>query len=113
MTTRPVYDLRKKSDGFCAQWLTALGEGYVRLEANLLCEALAPPARNIKDSTLKQKQLKIRIAMALLAAHKATVRGETRPAPSRSRDPKEVQARLEARFAAMRKRLDDDGAPAE
>jgi hypothetical protein len=69
VTTRPVYDLRKKSEQFCAQWLAALSEGYARLEANLLSEALSAPASNMKDSTFKQKQMKTRIGMALLAAH--------------------------------------------
>jgi hypothetical protein len=113
VTTRPVYDLRKKSEQFCAKWLAALSEGYARLEANLLSEALSAPASNLKDSTFKQKQMKTRIGMALLAAHKATVRGSSTAAPSRSRDPKEVQARLEARFAAMRKRMGDDSRAAE
>jgi hypothetical protein len=107
ITTKPVYDLRKKSAEFCDKWLGALREGYVRLEANLLSEALSAPAANMKDSTLKQKQLKTRIGMALLAAHRATVRGEANPAPSRSRDPAEVKKRLEARFATMRKRMGD------
>ncbi|MBK6708205.1 MAG: hypothetical protein IPG54_12280 [Sphingomonadales bacterium] len=114
VTTRPVYDLRRKSEGFCTKWLGALAEGYARLEANLLSEALSAPASNLKDSTLKQKQMKTRIGMALLAAHRATVKGAApMPAPSRSRDPKEVQQRLEARFAVMRKRLGDDGRTAE
>lgn len=111
--TRPVYDLRKKSPDFCGKWLTALSEGYARLEANLLSEALSAPAANMKDSTFKQKQMKTRIGMALLTAHKATVRGEAKPGHARSRDPKAVQQRLEARFAAMRKRLSDDSGAAE
>ena len=112
VSTGPVYDLRRKSPGFCEKWLAALAEGYARLEANLLAEALAPPASNLKDSTLKQKQLKTRIGMALHAAHKATVRGSPQAQlPSRSRDPKSVQARLEARFAAMHKRLTDELRP--
>jgi hypothetical protein len=108
VTTRPVYELRKKSPEFCNLWIVALAEGYARLEANLLAEALSPPASNLKDSTLKQKQMKTRIGMSLLAAHRATVRGGEKPAPSRSRDPAEVKKRLEARFATMRKRMDDD-----
>jgi hypothetical protein len=108
VTTKPVYDLRKKSNEFCAKWLVSLAEGYVRLEANLLAEALSPPAGNMKDSTLKQKQMKTRIGMSLLAAHRNTVRGSEQPAPTRSRDPKEVRARLEKRFADMRKRIGDD-----
>jgi hypothetical protein len=111
VTTKPVYDLRKKSKAFCNQWLIALAEGYARLEANLLAEALSPPASNLKDSTLRQKQMKARIGMSLLAAHRATVRGGEKPAPSRSRDPAEVRARLEKRFADMRERMDEDAAP--
>lgn len=113
VTTSPVYALREKSADFRAKWLAALCEGYARLEANLLSEALANPANNLKDSTFKQKQMKVRLGMALLAAHRASVRGPAAPAPSRSRDPKEVQKRLEARFAAMRKRLNDDSITAE
>jgi hypothetical protein len=114
VTTSPVYDLRKKSEEFCARCHAALCEGYARLEANLLAEALSPPAANMKDSTLKQKQMKIRLGTGLLAAHRATVRGITPPAtPSRSRDPKEVKQRLDARFTAMRKRLSDDDSAAQ
>ncbi len=112
VTTGPVYDLRRKSPEFCSQWHIALAEGYARLEANLLAEALAPPASNLKDSTLKQKQMKTRIGLALLAAHRATVRGSEKPALTRSRDPAEVRARLEKRFADMRSRMSDDDAPA-
>ncbi|WP_374544266.1 hypothetical protein [Sphingorhabdus sp.] len=86
VTTFPVYDLRRKSPDFCTKWLAALSEGYARLEANLLSEALSAPASNLKDSTLKQKQMKTRIGMALLAAHKATVRGAPTPGPSRLRE---------------------------
>jgi hypothetical protein len=113
ISTRPVYDLRKKSADFCTQWVAALCEGYARLEANLLAEALSPAAGNMKDSTLKQRQMKTRIGMALLAAHKATVRGAEKPTPSRSRDPGEVKKRLAARFDAMNKRLADDSDAAE
>lgn len=114
ISTGPVYELRRKSPAFCAKWLAALAEGYARLEANLLAEALSPPAPHLKDSTLKQKQLKTRIGMALHAAHKATVRGSaTVHPPTRSRDAVSVRARLEARFAAMHKRLADDERPGQ
>lgn len=66
VTTFPVYDLRRKSPDFCTKWLAALSEGYARLEANLLSEALSAPASNLKDSTLKQKQMKTRIWVTAL-----------------------------------------------
>lgn len=109
ISTSPVYDLRKKSEEFCKRWHAALCEGYTRLEANLLAEALAPASGNIKDNTFKLRQMKIRLGSSLLAAHRATVRGIVPLTPKRSRDPKEVKMRLEARFATMRKRLSDDG----
>ncbi len=109
ITTSPVYDLRRKSEEFRMRWYDALSEGYARLEANLLAEALAPASGNIKDSTFKLRQMKIRLGTGLLAAHRASVRGTAPTAPQRSRDPKEVKIRLEARFAAMHKRLNDDG----
>ena len=108
VTTSPVYDLRKKSDGFRTQWHAALSEGYTRLEANLLAEALAPASGNMKDSTFKLRQMKIRLGSSLLAAHRTSVRGAAPVSPQRSRDPKEVKQRLEARFSAMHKRLNDD-----
>jgi hypothetical protein len=108
VTTSPVYDLRRKSDGFRAQWHAALCEGYTRLEANLLAEALAPASGNMKDSTFKLRQMKIRLGSSLLAAHRTSVRGSAPTAPQRSRDPREVKLRLETRFSAMRKRLSDD-----
>lgn len=109
VSTWPVYALRAASPAFCAKWSAALAQGYARLEANLLAEALSAPAANLKDSTLKQKQLKTRIAMALLAAHKPAVRnGPTTPATARTASAKQVRARLEARFAAMHERLTAD-----
>ena len=107
-TTKPAYELKKKSGSFRAQWLEALCEGYARLEADLLAEALRPASPHLKEMTLKQKQLKVRLGMSLLAAHRNTVRGVEKPTPSRSRNPDEVKKRLEARFAAMNKKLADD-----
>jgi hypothetical protein len=105
VTTKPVYALRRKCDAFLAKWLKALAEGYARLEAELLAEALRAPSPNMKDSTLKQKQMRTRLGLSLLAAHRATVRGTEKPGPSRSRDPKAVRERLEKKFAEMRKRM--------
>jgi hypothetical protein len=109
VTTAPVYALRMKSDDFRTLWHRALSEGYARLEANLLAEALAPAASTMKDSTFKLRQMKIRLGASLFAAHRNTVRGTTpmTPMPLRSRDPKYVRQRLEARFAEMRTRLAD------
>ncbi len=113
VTTSPVYDLRKKSAAFQASWLAALSEGYAQLEAQLLAEALRPAATNMKDSTFRQRQMKIRLGTTLLAAHRGSVRGEAPKAASQSRDPAEVKKRLATRFAAMRQRLNDDDSAAQ
>ncbi len=118
-----VYQLRKASKGFRDQWARALGEGYVRLEADLLAEALKPVANATADKTIKQKAEKTRIAMFLLTAHRAAVRGEAKAqsaAPAVQRRPSLAAARadLAARFATMRERMadietdDDDRLPA-
>lgn len=113
ITASRAYAFRDRSPEFREKWHAALCEGYARLEAKLLAEALATPAGNIRDSTFRQKQMKVRLGMALLAAHRATVRGDARQSPSHRRDPIEVRSRLEARFATMRKRIGDASAPAE
>ncbi len=114
VSTSPVYACREKSEEFRAKWHAALCEGYARLEADLLAQALSAPANNMKDNTFKQRQMKIRLGTILLAAHRASVRGETLKTVSRARDPKEARLRIETRFAEMRKRLgDDDGYAAQ
>lgn len=107
-----VYDERLKSAAFRDAWHLALCEGYVRLETELLGESLRPASGTIKDTTLKARQMKIRLGQMLLAQHKASVRGDApKPSarPAMPRDAKSVRARLEARFAQMRERMADEG----
>lgn len=47
-----------------------------RLETELLAEALAPPEPELSDGLAKARLYKQRLALALLAAHRASVRGE-------------------------------------
>jgi hypothetical protein len=55
-----VYRERLRFPAFRAQWQDALAEGYARLEAELLAEALRPASGNLKDITLKSRQMKVR-----------------------------------------------------
>jgi hypothetical protein len=76
LSTPLVYALRGRDAGFRAKWHAALCEGYARLETELLAEALAAPDPELTDAQVKARQYKQRLALALLAAHRASVRGE-------------------------------------
>lgn len=117
-STFAVYQLRKSSKAFRDQWARALGEGYVRLEADLLAEALKPIANATADKTVKQRTEKHRIAMFLLNAHRAAVRGEAKAAgaltpAAKPPTPAQLRADLSARFATMRARMTDDAGDAD
>jgi hypothetical protein len=107
VSTSCVYRERRRYPAFQADWHKALTEGYVRLETNLLSEALVAASGNISEKTLKAKALKIRLGMQLLAAHRATVRGEvsTKPAAKPVGTAKE---RIAARLYEMNARLNDE-----
>src|SRR3546814_2494666 len=75
-----MYCERRRNPGFAARWHEALCEGFARLEAELLSEALIAPTGNIKDATLKSRAQKYRLGLSLLAAHRAAVRGARFPA---------------------------------
>ena len=76
LNTKAVYTRRGRDAGFRAAWHAALCEGYARLETELLAEALAPPEPELDDGLAKARLYKQRLALALLAAHRASVRGE-------------------------------------
>src|SRR3546814_8110987 len=73
------YRERRRNPGFAARWHEALCEGFARLEAELLSEALFAPTGNVKDATLKSRAQKYRLGLSLLAAHRAAVRGARLP----------------------------------
>src|SRR3546814_20824062 len=84
-----MYRERRRNPGFAARWHEALCEGFARLEAELLAEALIAPTGNVKDATLKSRAQKYRLGLSLMAAHRAAVRGARLPlggaAPTRDR----------------------------
>jgi hypothetical protein len=107
VTASRVYHERRRCSAFQQAWHQALTEGYVRLETNLLSEALVAASGNTSDMTLKARAQKYRLGMGLLAAHRATVRGEvvvtkaTKPVGS-------AKKRIEARLAEMHARMNDE-----
>jgi hypothetical protein len=76
VATTAVYRLRAADDGFRARWHAALCEGYARLEAMLLEEALTRASPLTSEALLKARAQKHRLQLSLLAAHRASVRGE-------------------------------------
>jgi hypothetical protein len=79
-----------------------------------LAEALRPASGNLKDITLKSRQMKVRLGMTLLSLHRASVRGvkpATPPAPRRTRA--EIQQDWEAGLDAMKERMIADDSAAE
>ena len=112
VATGIVYRERRKCPEFRSAWAEALCEGYVRLESEILAEALRKPSSRTPEPVLKARASKMRLAMALLTLHRASVRGERRETSVQSitqtRSPAEIRKRLEARFAEMRRRLADD-----
>jgi hypothetical protein len=100
-----VYRERQRNAAFRTKWEAALAEGYVRLETELLGEALIPASGNVKDATLKARAQKYRLGMGLLASHRAAVRGEAAPeAKTKTKGQSTARLRIEARFVQMRKR---------
>lgn len=102
-----VYRERARSAVFRQSWVTALSEGYARLEADMLAEALRRPNGKAKEATERARAARVRLATTLLAAHRATVRGERREEPQVTgidRAPAAIRERLKARFADMRTR---------
>ncbi|WP_428628715.1 hypothetical protein [Sphingopyxis sp.] len=97
-----MYRERRRNAGFAARWHEALCEGFARLEAELLSEALVAPSGNVKDATLKSRAQKYRLGLALLAAHRASVRGAKLPGGGVAATQGSAKARLLAKLDAIR-----------
>ncbi|HET6524318.1 hypothetical protein [Sphingopyxis sp.] len=95
-----MYRERRRNPGFAARWHEALCEGFARLEAELLSEALIAPSGNVKDATLKSRAQKYRLGLSLLAAHRAAVRGARLPVGAAANAG--AKARLVAKLETIR-----------
>ena len=94
VSTREVYNLRRKDEGFAAEWHAALFEGYANLEMEVLCY-LRDPA--------PERKMDVAAALRLLAAHKDTIAAEraTRANVSAA----EVRASIGRKVDALREQL--------
>jgi hypothetical protein len=107
-----VYAERRRSPAFRDAWALALAEGYARLETDLLAEALQVASARTADGTLKARAQKHRLAIALLNAHRAAVKGGalvTAPLPPKQ-DLATVKAQLILKLTQMRQRAEDSAA---
>ena len=80
ITSQTAYAYRRRHPDFAALWQASLSEGFARLEQNLLAEALTSVSGKLSDATLKGRAQKHRLALALLALHRGSVRGAPRGA---------------------------------
>lgn len=108
-----VYAERRRSPAFRDAWALALAEGYARLETELLAEALQSASGRTADGTLKARAQKHRLAIALLNAHRASVKGcapvaaAAKPAVP---DLATLKAQLILKLTHMRQRAEDNAA---
>ena len=114
ITSSSVYAERRRSAGFRDDWARALGEGYARLETDLLAEALLAANGKTADTTLKARAQKHRLAIALLSAHRAAVKGApttSMPTPAPT-DLPTLKAQLILKLTQMRERAGKNNDPA-
>jgi len=109
-----VYKRRRKDGEFRVQWLDALAEGYANLEASLLAEALEEARGDIPDIILKERAQRHRLALALLTAHRASVKAlETKKGSGAAADlpgKQELREELISRLDIMRSRAESNSA---
>ena len=101
-----VYAERRRLAEFRAEWMDALREGYVRLETNLLAEALRTASSKTSDALLKAKAQKQRIQLGLLNAHRGSVKGgeASTAASTKTADLPALKAQLILTLTQMRAR---------
>jgi hypothetical protein len=75
VSSAAIYAERRRSPDFRDEWAAALSEGYAKLEADLLAEAMQSASAQTSDAMLKSRAQKHRLALALLAAHRMAVKG--------------------------------------
>ena len=99
-----AYALKRKNPDFARDWRAALSEGFARLEAELLAEALRTISGKVSDATLKSRAQKHRLALALLAMHRSAVRG-TSKAAAKTDNSAAIAARVEEKLRDMQARV--------
>lgn len=113
VTSSAVYAERRRTPAFRDSWALALAEGYARLETDLLAEALQSASGRTADGTLKARAQKHRLAIALLSAHRASVKGGAAVAPASKPaqpDLATLKAQLILKLTQMRQRAEESAA---
>jgi hypothetical protein len=82
VSTSSIYAERRRLSSFRAEWAVALSEGYARLEADMLSDALTAASGKTTDATLKARTHKDRLRLALLSIHRASVKAANNTAPA-------------------------------
>ena len=80
--TSSIYAERRRSPDFRAEWTNALSEGYARLEADMLSDALVKASAKTCDAMLKSRTQKDRLRLALLSMHRTAVKAAPVPVPA-------------------------------
>jgi hypothetical protein len=108
LSTSKVYRERRTKPKFRELWLDALREGYTRLEADLLAEALRAPSAKISDMMLKARTQKQRLGTTLLTMHRQSVRAESIAKPVLAKqEVTSFTSQLLAKLMAMRSNNDN------
>ncbi len=100
-----AYAYRRRTPAFAVLWQAALAEGFARLEAELLAEALRAVSGKVSDATLKSRAQRQRLGLSLLALHRAAVRGAPRQAPAAADARAALAAKVEAKLRDIRARV--------
>jgi len=108
-----AYAFRRRNPGFYDLWQKALAEGFARLEAELLAEALRAVSGKVSDATLKSRAQRQRLGLSLLAMHRAAVRGVPKPMVAASDTRAALTAKVEAKLLDLRARLKAQDAEAD
>jgi hypothetical protein len=113
MKEAQAYAERRKSASFRGAWQEALSEGYAQLELMMLeraMQALRSKGGAPDPAKTRMEEYSNKLAMTLLAAHSAAVRGiKSASAKSVPHHPVDgVKARLSSRFDLMHQRLSAD-----
>jgi hypothetical protein len=100
-----VYREQRRNPRFAARWKAALGPSYVRLETEMLADALGEGVVPTDDDARRDKAQRDRVRVTLFNAHGAKARAakpepDTKPHPGIS-----SRKRLEARLAQMHQRM--------
>jgi hypothetical protein len=108
LSTSKVYRERRTKTKFRELWMEALREGYIRLESDLLAEALRTPSAQISDMMLKARTQKQRLGTTLLTMHRQSVKAESIAKPVLAKqEVTSFTSQLLAKLMAMRSNNDN------